>query len=184
MRIIFKMSNLHTITEEDFHIHSKNVIYREVFNKLSIESRIESRIESPIEVNNINQSICFQLMDEIYAIFCNINRNRIAAPISYIKLNIKNIIYRFVIEHQHLDQFPYLFIIAYYLYIQIINYKKNDEIKQHCLDADMYIDSHNYKNTYISKIIYILLIFLPPHIYTDDIYIKIIQFYEFINLNN
>ena len=191
---------IYSATEIDFHIYTKNIIYKEVFNfHFDDKIKIFNQKSTP---EGISENICFQLMDEIYSIFCTIhNANKIhindefiiindnfseivETPISYIKRQIKNITYNFVIEHQNVDQFPYLFIIGYYLYIQVINYKKNDEIRQHCLDADTYIDGHNYENTYIHKIIYILLIFLPPHIYTDDIFIKMIQFYQFINSDN
>ena len=189
---------IYSATEIDFHTYAKNIIYNEVNSHFNEKIKICNQKSTS---EGISENICFQLMDEIYSIFCIIhNANKIhingefiiindnfseivETPISYIKRRIKNITYNFVIEHQNVDQFPYLFIIGYYLYIQVINYKKNDEIRQHCLDADKYIDGHNYENTYIHKIIYILLIFLPPHIYTDDIFIKMIQFINSDNLS-
>jgi len=196
--MMFLTEAIYSANETDFHIYAKNIIYNEVNSHFN--EKICNQKSEPEDI--IPSEICFKLMDDIYNIFCTIhNANKIhingefiiindnfseiiETPISYIKRQIKNITYNFVIEHQNKNQFPYLFIIGYYLYIQVINYKKNDEIKRHCLDANMYIDGHNYENTYIHKIIYILLIFLPPHIYTDDIFIQMMHFYQLINSDN
>ena len=93
----------------------------------------------------------------------------------------------------------YLFVIGYYLYIQLINYKKNKFIYEHCIYANSgkLFDDHFYQTVmditdikqlqyiqFFIKILYIALPFLTP-IYTNRALIEFIDIltikHNFIN---
>jgi hypothetical protein len=135
-------------------------------------------------------------MSNIYKIFEPLQNgiNEIINEKIYIKEKISELIDDIIILINHdtisHDKNTYLFIIGYYLYIQLINYKKDKFICNHCIYANSgkLFDDHFYQVVsdiidmnqlqyikFIIKIFYITLPFLPSSIYTNGSLISYID---------
>jgi len=174
-------------TNKEFHIHSMYTIWTYI-----------SKIDE-----NIIYYIYLKIMNNIYNIFNDLRTTTIINDINYIKEKIAQLIDDIIILLDNdittvldnnitilHDKYIYFFIIGYYLYIQLINYKKNKSIYEHCLYANsgrlfddhfnqVVLDITNIKQLqyikFFIKIFYIALPFLPSNIYTNYTCMKFID---------
>jgi hypothetical protein len=139
----------------------------------------------------------YKTFEYLYDIKSDVNKkNYIKEKIAELIDDIIILINNDIISH---DKNTYLFIIGYYLYIQLINYKKDKFIYEHCIYANSgkLFDDHFYQAVsditninqlqyikFIIKILYIILPFLPSNIYINTTLINFIDILIKNSINN
>lgn len=182
------MDSLIRQSNYDFHIHSMYVIWAYI-------SKIDTKINYYMYLKMMSN--IYKTFEYLYDIKSDVNKkNYIKEKIAELIDDIIILINNDIISH---DKNTYLFIIGYYLYIQLINYKKDKFIYEHCIYANSgkLFDDHFYQAVsditninqlqyikFIIKILYIILPFLPSNIYINTTLINFIDILIKNSINN